>query len=237
MEKNFDLKLDRMSKIAGILLPVVVGCIGAWYTVWKDRNDEAAQKAQAQYANFSALLPLMLSNDDRQVSTALDIYKQEAIQKEAPLSLAPLVQQIGSTKPQFLAQAQAAEQAASVQAGKGCKQFPDGLFLQVANDKTQLKNGQALAARLASVPGLPPIPGAQRVDAEPEQTQLRYYFSDANNVEAGKIIAALQQIGFSTVIKKDLSTLYLKGCSPPPTFELWIGANITLDGKGAPRGE
>jgi hypothetical protein len=148
--------LDRVSKIARILLPFVVGVVGALYTLQKDKSDERARDQAAQYANFAALLPLMVSNDDKQVSTTLDIYNQEAANRLAPASLAPLIQQIGAAKPQLRAQAQAAEQAASVQAGTGCRLFPSGLFLQVANDQAQLKDGQALAALLKSEPGLPP---------------------------------------------------------------------------------
>jgi hypothetical protein len=240
---GFDLKLDRASKVGGILLPVVVGFVGAIYTLQKDSNDKKArdqaaaqQVLQAQYANFGALLPLMASNDDKQVSTALDIFSQEAAIGQAPQSLAPLVHQIGATKLQFRAQAQAAEQAASIQAGTGCKVFTSGLFLQVANAPNQFKAGQALAELLKSAVGIPPVQGVQRVDAVPQQTQLRYYYSDANDPEAAKIIAALKGIGFSTVAKQDLSTHYLKdkGCAPPATFELWIGNVDPLDPQGRP---
>ena len=242
---KLDLYLDRVSKCAGILLPIIVGIIGAWYTVRKDASDNAArdqaaaqQIAQAQYSNFAALLPLMLSNDDRQVSTALDLYKQEAAIGQAPQSLGSLIQQIGATRPQFRAQAQAAEQAASVQAGTGCKAFASGLFLQVANDPAQLKNGQALAAKLKSEAGIPSVQGVQRVDAVPQQTQLRYYFSDTNDAEAEKVIAALRQAGFTSVAKQDLSPRYLKdkNCPPPPTFELWVGSADALDVQGQPHG-
>lgn len=243
-ERNFDLTLDRVSKFAGILLPVIVGLVGAIYTIQKDKSDENAeaqetkrQIAQAQYANFAALLPLLVSNDDKQISIAFDIFNQEAADKQAPQSLRPLIQQIGETKPQLRAQAQAAEQAASVQAGTGCKSFPSGLFLQVANDKAQLQDGQALAARLKSEVGLPPVQGVQRVDAVPQQTQLRYYFSTANDSDATKLVAVLNRLGFTNVVKQDLSSLYLKNkaCSPPPTFELWIGSSDALDARGLPR--
>ena len=236
---TFDAKLDRVSKIAGVLLPLVVGVVGAWYTVQKDKNDEEARKQSAQYANFAALLPLMVSNDDKQVSTALDIYTQEAAGGQAPQSLGPLIQQIAATKPQLKAQAQAAEQSASVQAGTGCKEFTGGLFVQVANDVEQLNDGRALLALLKAeqaAAGLPTVQGVQRVDAVPQQTQLRYYFSSANDPVADKVIAALKQLGFSVVTKQDLSPLYLKNksCPPPPTFELWVGGNDALDAQGRP---
>lgn len=244
-DTGFDLRLDRWSKIAGILLPVVVGIGGAIYTVKKDSADEAAmkqaadqQKVQAQYANFAALLPLMLSDDDRKVGTALDIFRQEADTGLEPKNLGPLIDQIEATRPQLKAQAQAASQAASVQAGTGCKAFSSGLYIQVANDKAQLTNGQKLASSLAAASGLPAVQGVQRVDAVPQQTQLRYYFSDSNNPNADKIIAALQHLGFLNVTKQDLSPRYLKDrqCPPPPTFELWIGAADVLDAQGLPHG-
>jgi hypothetical protein len=180
--------VDRASKIAGILLPIVVGELGAIYTIQKDKNDESARVSQMQYANVSALLPLILSNDDKQVSTALDIYSQEAAMGLAPPLLRPLLPQIAAAKPQLRAQAQAAEQAASVQAGAGCKEFPSGLFLQVANNLEQLKDGQAMAGLLKSEEGLPPVQGVQRVDAAPQKTQLRYYFSNANDPQADKVM-------------------------------------------------
>jgi hypothetical protein len=237
-QNTFDSSLDRVSKIAGILLPLVIGVVGAIYTIQKDKSDESARVSQAQYANFSALLPLILSNDDKQVSTALDIYSQEAAIGLAPPSLRPLLPQIAAAKPQLRAQAQAAEQAASVQAGAGCKEFPSGLFLQVANNVEQLKDGQALAGLLKSEAGLPPVQGVQRVDAVPQKTQLRYYFSSANDPQADRVIAVLHRLGFSAVVKQDLSPTYLKDkkCPPPPTFELWIGSVDALDERGMPNG-
>jgi hypothetical protein len=243
--EEFDLRLDRVSKIAGVLLPIVVGVVGAIYTIQKDQSDTAArqqsatqQVTQAQYANFGALLPLMVSNDDRQVSTALSIYKQEAANGQEPQSLTPLIDQIIATKPQLRAQAQAAEQAVLVPQGTPCKEFLNGLFLQVANDPAQLSDGQALAALLKSETGLPPIPGVQRVDSVPQQTQLRYYFSATNDAQASRVIASLKKFGFSNVARQDLSPLYLKNksCTPPPTFELWIGAADVLDAQGLPHG-
>ena len=242
-QDQFDLTLDRVSKFAGILLPIVVGVVGAIYTIHKDDSDNKArnqataqQIAQAQYANFAALLPLLVSNDDKQVSTALDIFNQEAAIGQAPQSLGPLIQQIGEAKPQLRAQAQAADQAVSMQAGAGCKVFPSGIFVQVANDNVQLKDGQALAALLKSEAGLPPVQGVQRVDAGPQQTQLRYYFSNVNDPDADKVIAVLHRFGFTNVVKQDLSPLYLKSktCPPPPTFELWIGSGDALDLQGMP---
>lgn len=240
---DFDIRLDRAAKIGGILLPVVLGIVGGAYTYYKDRNDErshdlekAQQVVQAQYANFAALLPLMVSNDDKQVSTALDIYYQEAGIGLAPQSLRPVIQQIGTNKPQLRAQAQAADQAASVQAGAGCKQFTKGLFIQVANDPEQLKNGQTLASLLKSQAGLPPVQGVQRVDAVPQQTQLRYYASTDNDPEADRVLSSLRDLGFTSVAKQDLSARYLKDkqCPPPPTFELWVGAADALGPGGLP---
>lgn len=236
---------NRLSKFAGILLPITVGVVGTIYTVHKDESDNesraqanAQQVAQAQYANFGLPLPLFTSTDDRQVSAGLDIYNLEAAVGRAPQNLEPLLQQIGAAKPQILAQTQAAEQAGSVQAGNGCKVFPSGLFIQVANDQLQLKDGQPLATLLKSEAGLPPVQEVQMVDALPPQTQLRYYFSSVNDPQAAKVIDALKRLGFSGVAKQDLSPTYLKNknCSPPPTFELWMGAGNPLDTQGLPHG-
>ena len=236
-QEKFDLALDRVSKIAGILLPLVIAVVGGIYTYQKDKSDKYERDRSAEQ-QLSPLLPLLLSDDERQVTAALAIYNDEAARGLAPLSLIPIIQQLANTKPQSRAQAQLVEQAASLQAGTDCKEFPNGLFLQVANDTEQLKNGQALAALLKSQAGLPPIPGVQRVDAVPQQTQLRYYFSSTNDAQAEKVIAGLHQLGFAGVAKQDLSALYLKNknCTPPPTFELWIGSADALDAQGLPHG-
>ena len=243
MSSRFDLFLDRWSKIAGILLPIVVGIVGAVYTVRKDDADKAAktladgqQTAQAQYANLVALLPLMTSDDDRKVEIGLTMYQLAAANGQAPPNMGPLFEKIRVRWPQLKVQAQAAAQDASVQAGAGCKPFSSALYIQVANDKAQLANGQKLANSLKEASGLPPVQGVQRVDTVPQQTQLRYYFSDANDKNASNIIAALQQLGFTNVAKQNLSPLYLKErqCPPPPTFELWIGSANALDAQGRP---
>jgi len=76
------------------------------------------------------------------------------------------------------------------------------------------------------------------VDAVPQQTQLRYYFADTNNADADKIIAALKQLGFASIVKQDLSQQYWKdkSCLPPPTFELWVGDADALGPDGRPQG-
>ena len=67
---RLDDRLDRLSKIAGILLPLVLGLVGALYTYTKDRSDarnlqreERRDLAQVQYGNLTALIPLLTSQD------------------------------------------------------------------------------------------------------------------------------------------------------------------------------
>lgn len=46
-----DAMLDRLSKIAGVFLPVVVAVVGGIYTANKDENDRLALNAQNDREN------------------------------------------------------------------------------------------------------------------------------------------------------------------------------------------
>ncbi len=57
-------RLERVEKIANILLPIIVAVVGGTYTIMKDKSDNATREqaerrdtAQKQYANLTALLP------------------------------------------------------------------------------------------------------------------------------------------------------------------------------------
>ncbi len=236
---SFDRRLDRIEKIANILLPLVVAIVASFYTLRKDHSDEQAQKdlaardlSQKQYANFTALLPMLLSKDSGTVSTALRVYTVESDLGLEPKELQSLIEDIGK-QPEHRAEAQVAIQAADRQSTGKCRSISPGLFLQVANNADQLHNGQALAAQLKTAPGLPPVQGVQRVDAVPPQPQLRYYFSDENNAQADALISALQTHGFRDIQRQDLSRQYLaSGCPRPATFELWTGAKAPLQPDG-----
>lgn len=205
-QTNFDRGLDRAQKIANILLPLVIALLGIWYSYTKDKNDERLRAQQAaqdlsqkQYANVTALMPLLLSKDPASVSMGMAIYIDETNAKQAPDSLKGALEFIQHTQPEHMAEAQAALQGAELQSTGKCKSIPSGLFIQVANDTEQLKNGRALQALLKSVTGLPPVQGVQRVDSVPQQPQLRYYFTDGNNAQAAHIVAILQEHGFKHV--------------------------------------
>jgi hypothetical protein len=238
----FERRLDYASKIAGVLTPILIALVGGIYTYQKDQNDAKTQDlqvardlAQKQYSNLTALLPMLLSKDPATVSAALNVYTEETKNGQAPLSLKGVIEKIGETQPALRAEAQAASQAANLQSTGQCKAITSGLYVQVANDPTQLKNGQALAALLKQAGGLPGLAGVQRVDAVPDQPQLRYYFAPTNDPDAQRIIAALQSFGFGSIQRVDLSKAYLKsGCPPPPSFELWMGAQSPLDSTGHP---
>ena len=67
---RFDLFLERLGRISSILVPIVIALVGWFYTYTKDRNDKAIREQQAlfdqrqkQYANFTALLPLLTNKD------------------------------------------------------------------------------------------------------------------------------------------------------------------------------
>ena len=88
---RFDVSLERLSKIAGILVPIVIALVGCFYTLTKDKNDAAdlQQKAefdqtQRRYANLTALLPLLTSDDEAKFDLGVQIYTSEANAKQAP---------------------------------------------------------------------------------------------------------------------------------------------------------
>jgi hypothetical protein len=241
---RFDQGLERAEKFANILLPLVIALAGGLYSYTKDKSDEqmrvqqAAQDlSQKQYANLTALLPLLLSKDPSSVSAALNVYIEETKVGQAPESLKGVILNIQQTQPEHSAEAQAAVQGVERQSTGKCRSINSGFFVQVANSVEQLKNGQALAAALRSAPGLPPLQGVQRVDAVPQQSQLRYFFDPGNDALAKRIIDSLQEHGFKSIQRQDLSKLYLSvGCPPPPTFELWVGSQTPLgpDGNAHP---
>ncbi|PWT73143.1 MAG: hypothetical protein C5B46_05915 [Proteobacteria bacterium] len=241
-KSTFDRFLERAEKIANILLPVILALVGGLYTYTKDKSDEKTQAQQAardlaqkQYANLTALLPMLVSKDPPTVSAALEVYIEETKVKQAPESLKGVILSIQQNQPEHRAEAQAAVQAAELQSTGKCKSIPSGLFIQVANDKDQLKNGRVLQELLTSAEGIPPVQGVQRVDAVPQQTQLRYYFNDSNHSEALRIIHYLEALRYKDIQTQDLSGRYLNvGCPPPTTFELWIGSQspVGWDGKG-----
>src|SRR5580658_1455736 len=93
---SLDDRLDRLSKIAGILLPLVLAVVGGLYTYVKDKSDarnlqreEKRDLQQAQYANLTALIPLMTSSDQSNRLLALEIFTSEAKKRQAPLDLIP----------------------------------------------------------------------------------------------------------------------------------------------------
>jgi len=235
-----DHLLERVEKIASICLPLTIALVGGLYTYQKDKSDEklrvqqtAQDLSQKQYANLTSLLPMLLSKDAASVSAALNVYTEEAKIGQAPIALKGVIEKIGTTQPEHRAEAQIADQSATLQTTGKCKAITSGIFIQVANDKDQLKYGQVLASKLKDLNQLPPIQGVQRVDQLPSQTNLRYYFDPNNNAEADKIIASLKQFGFTAVQRVDLTQNYLKvGCPPPPSFELWLGVQLPLNAEG-----
>ncbi len=243
-KSTFDRFLERTEKFANILLPVILALVGGLYTYTKHHDDRELQRQQAardlsqkQYANLTALLPMLVSKDPPTVSAALQVYIEETRKKQTPESLKGVILNIQQTQPEHRAEAQAAVQAAELQSTGKCKSIPGGLFLQVANDQEQLKNGKVLQDLLKSAEGVPPIQGVQRVDAAPQQTQLRYYFNEDNDSEALRIIHYLEALGYKDIQTQDLSSRYLNlGCPPPSTYELWIGSQspIGRDGKARP---
>lgn len=197
----------------------------------RDESQRTWENTQKQYANLTALIPLLTSNNPAQVSTGLEIYSSEAKVGQAPLDLQNTIRRIGNDQPQQTGAAQAALEASKIQMAAECKSNPDGVYVHVANSTEQLKRGQLLATFLRNA-GFK-VEGVQRVDAVPNHAQLRFYFSDANSAQASKIGEVLRSHGV-TIDEQDLSPRYLKqGCPPPGVFELWIGSDTPLAVDGS----
>lgn len=121
-QSSLDHRLDQLSKIAGILLPLVVAVVGGFYTYQKDTSDarnlrrqEKRDRQQARYANLTALVPLLTSPDPSSRLLAMEIFASEARKHEAPLDLLPAIQRLGNEHPEHLKEAMAAVTAAEEQ--------------------------------------------------------------------------------------------------------------------------
>jgi len=119
---GLDVQLDRLSKIAGILLPLVLALVGGLYTYTKDQSDarnlkreERRDLAQVQYGNLTALIPLLTSQDQSNRLLAIEIFTSEAKKHEAPLDLIPSIERLGNEHPDHLKEAMAAVAAAQGQ--------------------------------------------------------------------------------------------------------------------------
>ena len=71
-KSNLDNRLDQLSKIADILLPLVLALVGGLYTYQKDKSDartlqreERRDLQQVQYGNLTALIPLLVASGRR----------------------------------------------------------------------------------------------------------------------------------------------------------------------------
>jgi hypothetical protein len=243
-----DVRLERLSKLAGLFLPIIVALVGGIYTYQKDANDKAVRKAQEirdenqqtfdntqkQYANLTALLPLLTSGNPSQVRAGLEIYLSEAKALQAPIDLQQTVARLSNEFPDQAALVQKATEAGQQQQAAQCKASPDGVYIQVANSTEQLDRGRTLAKLMSTSGIMPAVQGVQRIDQPPRSTELRYYFSDTNNALAAKILDELSILGVSPIAKSNLDQRYLKtGCQPPAVFELWIGGSTPLQANGS----
>jgi len=114
-QSNSDQRLDQLSKIAGILLPLVVALVGGLYTYQKDKNDARALQReerrdlkQVQYGNLTTLIPLLTSQDASSRMLGMEIFTSEAKKHEAPVDLIPSIKRLGSEHPENQSQAMAA---------------------------------------------------------------------------------------------------------------------------------
>jgi hypothetical protein len=122
-QSNLDNRLDQLSKIAGILLPLVVALVGGLYTYEKDKNDTRTLQResrrdlqQVQYGNLTALIPLLTSQDASSRLLGMEIFTSEAKKHEAPLDLVGSIKRLGTEHPENQSQVAAAVAAANGQA-------------------------------------------------------------------------------------------------------------------------
>jgi hypothetical protein len=132
-QSSLDYRLDQLSKIAGILLPLVVAAVGGLYTYEKDKGDartlqrqEKRDLRQVKYANLTALVPLLTSQDASSRLLAMEIFASEARKHEAPLDLLPAIQRLGDEHPEHLKAAMAAVAAAEEQSQAQKSSKPSG---------------------------------------------------------------------------------------------------------------
>jgi len=244
-----DTWLERTSKIAGIFVPIVLAWYAHAYTVNKDENDKLdrlAQEARAndqksfdnasrRYQNMASLLPLLTSKEKASILTGIEIFISEANAGQAPLDLQATIERIKGT-PSDIKVDQAADQAltaAKTQSARDrCFQIPDGIYIHVANSVDQKAAAAGLARTLTSTSL--PVQGVQRIDVNPNHTEIRYYFSEQSKRAFQVIKDKLIQLNFTQVGEADLTQKYLgKGCTAPMIFEVWIGKNDELAPDGS----
>jgi uncharacterized protein HemY len=123
-QSSLDSKLDRLSKMGGILLPLVVAVVGGLYTLEKDRDDARTLQRQdkrdsqtVKYANLAALVPMLTSQDLSNRLLAIEIYTSELKKDEAPPDLKCSILRLCAEHPGWTA-AKAALEAAVAQSKK-----------------------------------------------------------------------------------------------------------------------
>jgi hypothetical protein len=246
---NTDTWLERISKIAGIFVPIVLAWYAHAYTVNKDENDKldrlvqdaraddqkSFDNASRRYQNMAALLPLLTSKDKDSIFTGIEIFTSEANAGQAPLDLQVTIERIKGTlsdKKMDQAADQALTAAKTQSARDRCFQIADGIYIHVANSVDQKAAGAGLARALTSTSL--PVQGVQRIDVNPNHTEIRYYFSLKSKPAAQVIKDRLIQLNFTAINEVDLTQKYLgKGCTAPMIFEVWIGKNDELSPDGS----
>lgn len=251
-----DRWLDRISKIASICVPILLGWYAQVYTAHKDASDRQAQltqqarddyqktfdNASRRYQNLVALMPLLTSKDRDTVLSGLEVFASEAKANQAPTDLGATLDRIGKTLgvgTQGAVVKQAAQEAQTAVATQiardRCFALPDGIYIHVVNDAAQRTAWESLGRGLASA--ALPVQGVQRVDQSPDRTQIRYYATSQNKNTVEALKGKLNQMGIAGVEEADLTKRYLgAGCAAPQIFEVWIGKNdlFTSDGSRLP---
>lgn len=163
------------------------------------------------------------------MQVGLEIYLSEARALQAPTDLQSTIRGLSNQFPQQARLVQLATEAGQRQQSAECKASASGIYVHVANSSTQLALGKSLANQLTDKGVSLPVQGVQRIDQGPHSTELRYYFSEANNTQASGIISTLGAVGIEGVARVNLAQQYLNsGCPPPAVYELWIGTSSPL---------
>ena len=241
-KSGFDQFLERLARLATIVIPVVIAFFSQTYTAQKDASDRVekrldrqdraeALRSDQEQKNVALLLPLLKSTDSNERLMGIEIFTSQAESGQAPLYLQLTIERLKAlASPQT--PAGAATQAALTKATQAANQqqltcgntMPEGVYLHY-QDKAQKAGAQKIGADLKQQ-NLN-FRGVQQVDVAPRQTEIRYYPAGAKQDDLQKLVTTLAKYGLTDVPKKDISYL-LHGCAPRAIYEVWIAADANI---------
>lgn len=233
-----------MGAIASVLLPMVVALIGGTYTYLQDKhNDEALQRQQEnelikqRSLQAVGLLGHLASENARERLLAVKVAEQLAKDKLLPSELVPALLEIAKVDPSSAVSVAAAEvfentskvttvgtdgkpKQVDSQAKDTFAKIPPRVYIHIRSE-LQKKTAERIAAALQAEGFL--VPGIERLEVGPKETELRY-FSGSQQADTASLVEALRKAGISATLV-DLTQRYpnSKGLRPRH-YELWVSA-------------